>query len=198
MRLLSLIGLLTATLSFGADLPRQSPEFVINWPSGEKQLLSKYRGKVVLVEFLYTTCSHCQHTAGVFSKLQADYGPRGFQCLGIAFNEMSNMLVPDFIKEFKPTFPVGWANRDPGMVYLGVSPIERFAVPQVVLMDRKGVIRLQSPPLGDASLQDEKFMRVKIEELLDGGTALRKPAGSVKSATAPPAATASNQTSTTK
>lgn len=184
---MSLLGLLTAASSFAVDLPRQSPEFVINLPGGDKQLLSKYRGKVVLCEFLFTTCSHCQHTAGEFSKLQNDYGPRGLQVLGVAFNEMSNMLLGDFIRDFKPSFTVGWANRDPVMVYLGLSPMDRFVVPQIVLMDRKGVIRLQSPPLGDASLQEEKFLRVKIEELLAGGTAERKPAVSVKSASAPQA-----------
>src|SRR3954447_22416213 len=144
---LSLIGVLTSTLSFGVDLPRQSPEFVINYPNGEKQLLSKTRGKVVLVEFLYTTCPHCQHTAGQFSKYQADYGARGFQAIGIAFNDMSSMLVPDFIKDFKPTFPVGFANRDPVLSFLGITQEERFVVPQIVLIDRKGMIRAQSPPL---------------------------------------------------
>ena len=195
---LSLIGLLTSAISMGADLPRQSPEFVINYPSGEKQLLSKYRGKVVLCEFLHTTCSHCQRTSQEFSKLQNDYGPRGFQAIGVAFNEMSNMLVPDFIKDFKPTFPVGWANRDPVLAYLGIKIDERFVVPQIVLIDRKGLIRAQSPPLGDASLQDEKFMRVKIEELLDAGTAVRKPAASVKSAVAPSAGAATKKLVTAK
>jgi hypothetical protein len=116
----------------------------------------------------------------VFSKLQADYGPRGFQAIGIGFNDMSNMLVPDFIKDFKPTFPVGWANRDPVLAFLGISQEERFVVPQIVLIDRKGMIRAQSPPLGDASLQDEKFMRAKIEELLNGTTPSRIPSAAVK------------------
>jgi len=200
MRTLSLIGVLTAALSFGAEVPRQSPEFVINYPSGEKQLLSKTRGKVVLVEFLYTTCSHCQHAAGVLSKYQADYGARGFQAIGIGFNEMSNMLVPDFIRDFKPTFPVGWANREPVMVYLGMSPEERFVVPQLVLIDRKGVIRAQSTPLDSSTMQDEKFMRAKIEELLTGTTPPRQPSSAVKSpaAAAPRASAAAGKPSTTK
>ena len=197
MRFPSLIVTLAAASTFGADLPRQSPEFVINLPSGEKQLLSKYRGKVVLIEFLHTTCSHCQHTAGEFSKLQNEFGSRGLQVLGIAFNEMSNMLVPDFIRDFKPTFTVGWANRDPALVYLGVSQTERLMVPQIVLIDRKGVIRQQTPPLGDANLQDEKFLRVKIEELLGAGAAERKPAAAVKSASAPPASVLMKKPATT-
>ena len=187
MRLMSLVGMLAMGSCLAVDLPRQSPEFVINNTNGEKQLLSKYRGKVVLIEFLHTTCPHCQHTAGIFSKLQADYGPRGFQAVGVAFDDMANMLVPDFVKEHGANFPVGWALRDPVLAYLGVNPMERFVVPQVVLMDRKGVIRLQSPPLGDANLQDEKWLRVKIEELLGGAATERKPASAVKSMSAPAA-----------
>jgi hypothetical protein len=102
---------------------------------------------------------------------------------------MANMLVPDFIKDHKPTFPVGFAARDSVLTYLGISITERFVVPQIVLIDKRGVIRLQSPPLGDANLQDEKFLRAKIEELLGGGAEIRKPSVSVKSA--PPAAVAS-------
>lgn len=170
MRTLALIGVLSSALSFGVDLPKQSPEFVVNFPSGEKQLLSKYRGKVVLLQFLFTTCPHCQHTAGVFSVLQNELGSRGLQVVGIAFNEMSPMLVPDFIRDFKPSFPIGWADRDHVLNYLGLTVSDRFVVPQEVLIDRKGVIRMMSPPLGDANMQDEKYMRVKIEELLGGPT----------------------------
>jgi peroxiredoxin len=195
MRFMSLVGILLTALTFAAEqssqaptpvpnLPKPSPEFVINYPSGEKQLLSKLRGKVVLVEFMFTTCPHCQHTAGAFSTLQNEFGSRGFQAMGIAFNEMAGMLVPDFVKEFHPTFPIGFADREKVLNYLGVSISERFVVPQVVLIDRKGMIRAMSPPLGDGNLQDEKFMRVKIEELLGNGTS---PARNVPTAAKSPA-----------
>lgn len=161
--------LILAALSVSAvDLPRQTPEFQMNYNSGKQVLLTSYRGKVILAEFLFTTCPHCQHTAQLFSKLQDAYGARGFQALGVAFNEMANMLVPDFIKDYRPSFPVGFADRDRVMNYLGLSPAERFVVPQIVLIDKRGVIRFQSPPLGDPNLQDEKFLRQRIEELLDG------------------------------
>jgi len=49
---------------------------------------------------------------------------------------------------------------------LKIAPEERFVVPQVLIIDRKGVIRAQSPPLGDANLQDEGYLRKMIEGLL--------------------------------
>ena len=92
---LALAALAPAVAVFGADIPRQAPEFVLNMQGGKQDLLSKHRGKVLLVEFLFTTCPHCQHTAAVLSKLQADYGSKGFEAIGIAFNDMASMLVPE-------------------------------------------------------------------------------------------------------
>ena len=165
--------------------PRRSPEFTLNLQGGRQELLSQYRGKVCLVEFLFTTCPHCQHTAQMLSKLQADLGPQGFQALGVAFNEMSPMLVPDFVKNYGPTFPVAWANRDRVLGYLSLSPMERFVVPQIVIIDRKGTIRVQSSPLGDQNLQDEAYLRKVIEGLLKEAPAAKPLA---KAAAARPAA----------
>lgn len=168
---------------FAAEVPRQSPEFVLNYPGGKQDLLSKQRGKVVLVEFLFTTCPHCQHTAAIFTKLQAEYGPRGFQALGVAFNDMAQMLVPDFIRDYGAKFPVGFAGRDQVMTYLSLSPMERFVVPQVVLIDKKGVIRAQSPPLGDPKMQEEASLRVQIEALLKEGAGAPATSSAAKAAT---------------
>lgn len=166
-----ILTLILGLMTFGAalpaaEIPRQSPEFVLNLNGGEQALLSKHRGKVVLIEFLYTTCPHCQHTAQMFNTLQAEFGARGFQAIGVAFNEMSSMLVPDFVRDYKVKFPVAWAQREQVMGFLQISPMERFVVPQIVLIDRKGQIRVQSPPLGDAKLQEESNLRVQIEALL--------------------------------
>jgi len=45
---------LGAVLSLAATIPRPSPEFAIRGPAGQL-LLSQFRGKVVLLYFLFTT-----------------------------------------------------------------------------------------------------------------------------------------------
>src|SRR5260370_29032129 len=119
-------------------VPRRAPEFVIQFPNGHQLLLSSLRGKVVAIEFLHTTCPHCQHASQVFSKLYTEYGSRGFQPVGVAFNDMANMYVDDFVKSNSVNYPVGFSPRDTVLDYLGVSAIERFVVPQIVWVDRKG------------------------------------------------------------
>ena len=152
-----------------ADLlttPRRSPEFAILKPGGGQLLLSAYRGKVVLVEFLSTTCPHCQHEAELVSKLYQEYAPRGFQALGVAFDTTDPAAVANFSRNFQVKFPVGYSQRASVTDYLNVSVMERVMVPQVVLIDRKGNVRLQTPPESDPKVQDESFLRSHIEELL--------------------------------
>ncbi|MGI8988644.1 MAG: hypothetical protein ACR2I2_03535 [Bryobacteraceae bacterium] len=52
----TLLVLALAAVSAVADsLPRQSPEFAIQMPGGGQTLLSSYKGKVVVLAFLFTT-----------------------------------------------------------------------------------------------------------------------------------------------
>jgi peroxiredoxin len=147
------------------SVPRPAPDFTIQYPGGQTIQLSSYRGKVVALEFLYTTCPHCQHASQVFSKLYTEFGAKGFQPLGVAFNEMSHMLVPDFIKQNNVNYPVGFSGRDPVLSFLGITVVERFVVPQIVWIDRKGMIRAETPPLGEEKQLSEAYWREMIETL---------------------------------
>jgi len=84
-----------------ADTPRQSPDFAVNMNDGSQIHLSQYQGKVVVLAFILTYCSHCQFTAQILSRLQKEYGPQGLQVVASAIDPMSSMKVPDFIKRIK-------------------------------------------------------------------------------------------------
>jgi len=168
LRFLALLLGLSVAGASAAEVPRPSPEFAINLPGGGQALLSQHRGKVVVLSFILTTCPHCQTTTQLLSKLQREYGPRGFQVLETAFNDMAAMLVPDFIARFKPAFPVGFNSRESVMEYLKLSPMFRTYVPLIVFVDRKGVIRAQHGGEEDffKDAVVEKNMRTVIEKLL--------------------------------
>jgi len=167
------MGLYAATPKADApksDAPpviRKSPEFVIKFNDGHQMLLSSLRGKVVALLMVHTTCPHCQHTSQVFSQLYSEYGPRGFQPVDAAFNTMANMLVPDFIKQNNVNYPVGFSTPEEVMAYLGFNIMERYTVPQIVWIDKKGNIRSQTTAMGDdAKLYQEDYWRNMIETLL--------------------------------
>lgn len=187
--------LLTITVGLGwplaalhaAEVPRPAPEFVIKFTSGQQILLSQYRGKVVALEFLSTTCPHCQTCSALLEKMYKEYGPRGFQPLAVAFNEMAGLLVPDYIKQSGLTFPVGFSERDPVLNYLQHPTILRLMVPQLIFIDRKGTIRAQHGGDTDFFTNEEKNMRAQIEALLKEPAAFRKTAPASKAKkTAPP------------
>ena len=161
-----------------AALPRKAPELAFTVPNQGQKLLSQFRGKVVALELVYTTCPHCQHASQMMTKLQAEYGPRGFQAVDVAFNDNSDLLVENFAKDFQVGFPVGWAPRDQVLAFMNLSVMDRFVVPQLVLIDRKGMIHYMTPPLGDDTSLTEPVIRQRIEELLalGSGTTARKSA----------------------
>jgi peroxiredoxin len=163
-----------AAMAPAAPLPRQSPDFAIHLtPSGQVSP-TQYKGKVVVLAFISTSCPHCQHTTQVLSGFQREYGPRGLQVLAAAFNPMANMLVPDFIKQYQPAFPVGYTERLDAHGYLQHSEQLQMYVPVLVFIDRKGMIRHQY--LGDDPFQQnqEKNLRDTIEALLKEPAASKK------------------------
>jgi peroxiredoxin len=155
-----------------AQLPRKSPEFAINTTTGKQILLSEHRGKVVALMFILTGCPHCQECTKTLSKLQKEYGPRGFQVLSAAIEDTAGRDVPLFIRQFQPAFPVGFAHRLSAGQYLQHSPSARMMMPQLVFVDREGVIREQhsgDEPYFDDKVQ-EKNLRATIENLLKSGS----------------------------
>lgn len=157
-----------------APLPRPSPDFAVHLtPSGEVSP-THYKGKVVLMAFILTTCPHCQHATQMLSKLQQEYGPRGLQIMAAAFNDMSNMLVPDFNKQFHPAFPVGWASRMEVLSYLDHSAITQMYVPIFVFVDRKGMIRAEHYGDDPFMTDPEKNTRHEIEDLLNEPSGTKK------------------------
>jgi peroxiredoxin len=165
------LGLFLIALSLSAQTPtlRKAPEITIVEPSGKQTLLSSYRGKVVALAFVSTACSHCQAECQVLTKLHGELGPKGFQPLAVAFIESQPNQVEAFVRNFHIDFPVGYAARQTVLDYLQISANdEGWKIPQIVLIDRKGMIAAQSASQGSPELQEENSLRTKITDLLGG------------------------------
>lgn len=153
----------------GGTLPRQAPpKFVIHLTNGQQLPLSQFQGKAVALIFILTYCPHCQKALSTLSKMQADYGARGFQVVASAIEENAAAALPDFLKRFHWPFPVGYNDRVPVLEFLEHPMAARLIMPQLLLIDSHGMIRAQYA--GDDSFfledQQENNTRGKIEELL--------------------------------
>ena len=156
-------------------IPRDSPEFTIVDPSGKTTPLSSFKGQVVVIEFLLYRCPSCLRVAQTINKLHREMADRGFRPIGIVFDDgVTEPVVRDLAQLLKLNYPVGYTTSDQVDRYLGRSPVVRFQVPQLVVIDRAGVIRAQSRPSGEANLTDENYLRNLVRELLDEDVPLGK------------------------
>src|SRR5215471_17741367 len=161
------LALSASALAVG-PVPRPAKDLDFVDANGKHVNLSSYKGKVVVVQFLLTTCPHCQNMSQMLMKMQNQLGPRGFQALGVAYNadEKPDGLtavdaVRKYASQYAANFPVGYAssddtqNKQAVLFFLGDSVMDRMAFPQVAVIDKKGTIRAQSEPQGTAALQQE-------------------------------------------
>jgi cytochrome oxidase Cu insertion factor (SCO1/SenC/PrrC family) len=138
--MLLIFGLGVAAAQADVELQRIAPELKVKLPDGRKLRLSEYRGKVVALSFIYTGCEHCQRASQTLNKLQKEYGPSGFQPLGVAFNEDAAKLLPGFVKRFGIEYPIAIGTVMDLFDFLRVPP-QRLELPQLVFIDRNGVLR---------------------------------------------------------
>lgn len=134
-----------------APVPRKAPEFVIQSPDGKQTLLSSYRGKTVVLAFMFTTCPHCQKLAGILSQLQKEYADKGVQVLGATFNPTAQQEVQQFNRVFGVNFPCGYTQSESVMQFLQLPASQPPFVPIVILIDKTGTIRAQHLMIGDTT-----------------------------------------------
>ena len=168
---------------------RKAPELSFTLPQEGPRTLSQYKGKVVALEFILTTCIHCQAASAVMTKLQGELGGQGLQVLDLAINGLdenrdgkaADALVSAFKSKFQVGFPVGWAPREEMPAFMGFSIMDRTVVPQLVLIDRRGYVHYQTPAKGDEHSMMESTIRERLQELLalhdePSSSKLRRPA----------------------
>ncbi len=180
--MLASVGVVSADSVTPGFTPYPAPDLVVNMPDGKPLHLSSLRGKVVVVECLFTTCPHCQDASRVFTSLYKEYGSRGFQPVGVAFNEQlfapnatAVGVVNDFVKTFNVGYPVGWTDRSKILEFLGLTAFQPFSVPQMIWIDRKGLVRAKTQADGlDKENRVESYWRQMIETLT------KEPAGATK------------------
>lgn len=158
----------------GQQIPRPAIDYPVKLSTGKLVKVSELKGKPAIVEFLLTTCPHCQHTAELLTKLQKEFGPK-IQIIGVAMNDDAD--VPAFLKEHKVGFPVGTGPREPIYDFLQHSVMNpRINFPQLVFIDRRGTIQAQysgEQPFFQDDVQ-EKNLRAQIQKLIGSAPAKAK------------------------
>lgn len=81
------------------DIAPMAPDVTFKDVSGADGSLSRYRGKVVLVNFWATWCDPCRIEIPWLIEMQQKYGPRGFTVLGVAMDEEGKGVVEPYLQK---------------------------------------------------------------------------------------------------
>jgi thiol-disulfide isomerase/thioredoxin len=105
---------------------------------GREVDLAKMKGKVVLVDFWATWCGPCVAELPNVKRAYADLHPKGFEIVGISFDDDKQKLQ-SFVTKEKMEWPQyfdgkGWQNKF-GVQY-GIN-----GIPAMWLVDKKGMLR---------------------------------------------------------
>jgi peroxiredoxin len=155
-------------------VPRKAPELSFFDASAKAVALSSFKGKVVALEFFFIGSMHCVRVAQVLNKLNEELGSRGFQPLAVAFSVprvpqsvADAATVDNFVQSYRLSFPVGYTDEGNVDRFMGRSAGDTINIPQVVIIDRAGMIRAQSGNRpGDPKLEDGDSLRALLDPLL--------------------------------
>ena len=138
---------------------RRAPDFRRVDAAGHKVQLSKYKGRVVLLDFWATWCTGCKTEIPWFVEFADKYRNDGLVALGVAMDEEGWSVVRPFLAEkMKLNYPVVVGDEILALQFGGIN-----SLPVTMLIDRQGRVAYSHNGVVDR----EEFER-KIRELLSG------------------------------
>ncbi|MCW5624049.1 MAG: TlpA family protein disulfide reductase [Burkholderiales bacterium] len=117
---------------------------------GGQSSLSKWNGKVLVVNFWATWCAPCRAEMPVFVRMQSELGGKGLQFVGVAIDEQPKVRM--FAQEIGVNYPILVGELD------AVELARAFgntlgALPFTVVIDRNGqIVRTFLGELNEAKL----------------------------------------------
>ena len=133
-----LIALLSLTALF-AQTPtvRRAPSFALPDAKAQFHDLLDYRGKVVIVEIMRTSCPHCKAFNAVLEKLKTQY-PGKIVVLAIVNPPETQQTMQAWLTENNSTAILLY---DMGQVTYSYARTGRIDLPRVFVVDAEGMIR---------------------------------------------------------
>ena len=176
VRILSLVFVILLPLAAG-DVPRAAPDLTVKTSAGEGLSLAQLRGKVVMVMFFSTDCSHCQTTTRLLSPIYDDLKPQGLEIVGVAINPSAAGNLDSFAKNFGAKFPLALGTRADSTKFAEISVMAKFFVPYLFFVDRNGIVREEHEGGDRRFFGDQaKNIRSALEALLKEPAKGKKPA----------------------
>lgn len=129
--------------ALGAGMPSDSiigrlrPAFDLPDIRGNTVPVSRWNGRIILLNFWATWCAPCRKEIPLLNTLQKDYAKQGVQIVGVALDDSA--AVKKFIRSLPIDYPVLIGGTE------AIEVIEAYGddagvLPYTVFIDRRGVI----------------------------------------------------------
>jgi thiol-disulfide isomerase/thioredoxin len=137
--LVAVVGISTAastgtTSLLAASDRKAAPDFALTDANGARIALSRYKGRVVLLDFWATWCTGCKVEIPWYVEFQKKYARKGFTSIGAAMDEEGWQKVKPYLEAHPINYPIVLGNPDL------VKPYQITNMPVTLLIDRHGRI----------------------------------------------------------
>ena len=162
--------LLTSVCLMNAQTPRRAPGFSLPDLKLQQHDLMDYRGQVVFIDFIQTSCPACRQLSTALEEVKAKFGDK--VAIVTVVNPPDNQTtVARYIGAYNVTSPILFDCGQVTASYVKIlpdNPVVRF--PQLFVVDREGMIRAQAGADGNPVEMESKALIVQVEQLLSQST----------------------------
>jgi thiol-disulfide isomerase/thioredoxin len=141
-------------------IPEKRPDFSLVDSNGARRSISEWNGRPLMVNFWATWCPPCRREIPLLNALRAEYGPRGYEIVGIAIDFREDVLA--YMKGTPITYPMLIGEQDAIDVAQAFG-IDDLYYPSTVFVDRRG--RIVTIKVGELHAPEAKAILAAVDEV---------------------------------
>ena len=143
-----------------AAIPDTRPDFSLVDSNGVRRSISEWDGKPLLINFWATWCPPCRREIPLLNALRKEYGPRGFEVIGIAVDFRDDVLA--YMKSTPIDYPMLIGEQD-GIDVAGAFGVTDIYYPFTVFTDRRG--RIVTIKVGELHAPEAKSILATVSDV---------------------------------
>lgn len=116
---------------------QKAPDFTLKSLDGSTITLSKFKGRIVILDFWATWCPPCRISIPELVDIQKRYWSKGVVVLGISLDDpgmVSTEYLRAFKNKYKINYPIMRADRNVVLNYFGIT---NMSIPTMFIINKK-------------------------------------------------------------
>jgi thiol-disulfide isomerase/thioredoxin len=144
-------------------VPAVRPLFSLTDSGGELRSIADWDGRSLMINFWATWCPPCRREIPLLNSLRAEYGPRGFEVIGVAVDFREDVLA--YMRETPIDYPVLIGEQD-GIDAARAFGMETMGFPFTIFTDREG--RIVTVHVGELHAAEADAILAAVGEVVAG------------------------------